>query len=44
VFFASFGSTSLGVAFGAHLGGFAFGAVAGMTLKLLGLVAETAPG
>jgi membrane associated rhomboid family serine protease len=42
VFFASFGSTTLGVAFAAHLGGFAFGAVAGATLKRLGLVAETA--
>jgi len=30
VFFASFGSTTLGVAFGAHLGGFGFGALAGL--------------
>lgn len=30
VFFASFGSTLLGVAFGAHLGGFAFGCAAGL--------------
>jgi membrane associated rhomboid family serine protease len=42
VFYASFGSTALGVAFGAHLGGFAFGALTGMTLRKLGLIAETA--
>jgi membrane associated rhomboid family serine protease len=33
LFFASFGSTTLGVAFGAHLGGFAFGALAGLALR-----------
>ncbi|SRR6266545_2194622 len=42
LFFASFGSTTLGVAFGAHLGGFAFGALTGMTLRMLGLIAEAA--
>jgi membrane associated rhomboid family serine protease len=42
VFFASFGSTTLGVAFGAHLGGFAFGALSGLVLRRLGLAAEAA--
>ena len=40
LFFASFGSTTLGVALGAHLGGFAFGALTAVTLRKLGLVAE----
>jgi membrane associated rhomboid family serine protease len=42
MFFASFGSTALGVAFAAHLGGFAFGAVTGLTLRGLGVAAEAA--
>jgi membrane associated rhomboid family serine protease len=33
VFFFSFGATTLGVAFAAHLGGFAFGALAGAALR-----------
>jgi len=33
LFFASFGSTTLGVAFGAHLGGFAFGVLAGLAVR-----------
>jgi membrane associated rhomboid family serine protease len=35
IFFASFGSTTLGVAFAAHLGGFAFGALAALTHRLV---------
>jgi membrane associated rhomboid family serine protease len=34
VFFFSFGATTLGVAFAAHLGGFAFGALAGGALRI----------
>src|SRR5262249_59672814 len=44
LFFASFGSTTLGVAFGAHLGGFAFGAVARVAPRKLGLAAGAAEG
>jgi membrane associated rhomboid family serine protease len=40
VFFASFGSTTMGVAFAAHLGGFAFGALSGLGLRTLGLAPE----
>ena len=36
LFFFSFGPTTLGVAFAAHLGGFAFGALAGLALRLRG--------
>jgi membrane associated rhomboid family serine protease len=34
IFFASFGATTLDVAFGAHLGGFAFGAAAAGAFRL----------
>jgi len=36
IFFASFGATTLDVAFGAHLGGFGFGALAALLLRALG--------
>lgn len=36
LYFASFGSTTLGVAFGAHLGGFAFGALAALAVRAHG--------
>lgn len=36
IFYVSFGATTLGVAFAAHLGGFGFGAVAALALRALG--------
>jgi membrane associated rhomboid family serine protease len=42
LYFASFGATTLGVAFGAHLGGFAFGLVAAAALKALGWTGDEA--
>jgi membrane associated rhomboid family serine protease len=35
IFFASFGATTLDVAFGAHLGGFVFGAIAAIAFRLV---------
>jgi len=42
IFFASFGSTALGVAFGAHLGGFAFGALAAVALRQTAALGQAA--
>jgi membrane associated rhomboid family serine protease len=41
LFFASFGSAFLGVAFLAHLGGFAFGVALALVLRATGVVAHS---
>ena len=40
LYFVSFGTTTLGVAFAAHLGGFGFGVAAGLARRALGVPAD----